>query len=88
MRVASIHDVAPYNPDKFVAQTLIEGDKSNVRIIRLSAGQTLPPHTHAGSDLFLFAAEGQGEIVTDSGPQAVPQGSMIAMTGTQEPQPA
>lgn len=74
MRVVSIHDLAPYNPDKFVAQTLIEGDKSNVRIIRLSAGQTLPPNTHAGSDLFLFAAEGQGEIVTDSGPRRYRRG--------------
>src|SRR6185312_15343851 len=36
------------------ARVLLEGDKTNVRIIRLAAGEALPPHRHGASDLMLY----------------------------------
>ena len=41
MRIVRVQDADGYDPDRFVAQPLIEGDQSNVRIIRLARGRGL-----------------------------------------------
>ena len=46
------------------------------RLIRLSPGQTLPPHRHGESDLMLFVVEGAGVLHTDEGPVAFGAGSL------------
>ena len=84
MKFIDINSVALFNAEKFVAQALLEGEKSNVRIIRLSSGQTLPPHTHGDSDLFLFIVEGEGEFNSENGSQILPCGSLIFMKGSEE----
>ena len=84
MNVVDIGGVAPFDPEKFVAQALLEGANSNVRIIRLAPGQALPPHTHGASDLFLYIVEGEGRFDTESGERVHPAGSLIAMTGSEE----
>lgn len=66
-------DTVDYDTDHLVAVGLLTGNHSNVRMIRLSPGQTLPPHTHGASDLFLYAVEGNGELDTPEG--AVPFGA-------------
>jgi quercetin dioxygenase-like cupin family protein len=83
MEILDITGVAPYDSERFVAQALAQGENSNVRIIRLSPGQTLPPHTHGDSDLFLFAVEGEGRIETESGPRPFPAGSLAVLRGTE-----
>lgn len=84
MDVVNISEVAPFSSEKYVAQALLDGEKSNVRIIRLGPGQTLPPHTHGESDLFLYLVEGQGQFDTESGKHVHPAGSLIFMKGTEE----
>lgn len=84
MDVVNIGDVAPFSSEKFVAQEVIAGEKSNVRIIRLGPGQALPPHTHGDSDLFLYIVEGEGQFDTQAGKHVHPAGSLISMKGSEE----
>jgi quercetin dioxygenase-like cupin family protein len=76
VNITSLSDAPGYDSDRPVAKPLIEGSQSNVRLIRLSPGQTLPPHRHGESDLMLFVVEGAGVLHTDEGPVAFGAGSL------------
>ena len=84
MEIVSLSDGPGYDSNRLVAEPLIEGSQSNVRIIRLSPGQTLPPHRHGSSDLMLFAVEGEGILDTDSGPIVFRAGSLACYRGDEE----
>ena len=58
MDIVNLTDAPPYDPDSFVAVPFLDGDTCNARVIRLSPGQTLPPHRHEPSELMLFVVEG------------------------------
>jgi len=84
MELISLDDAPGYDSDRFVAHPLIEGSKSNVRIIRLSPGQTLPAHRHGDSDLMLFVVEGVGVLETADGPVRFAAGSIAVYAGDEE----
>ena len=66
------------------ATRLLDGEQSNVRIIRLAPGQTLPPHRHGSSDLMLFAAAGDGVLDTTEDAVAFGSGSLAFFRGDEE----
>ncbi|WP_173923055.1 hypothetical protein [Agromyces sp. Marseille-P2726] len=84
MQIIDLGDVAPYDPERFVAQVVATGEHSNVRVFRLSQGQSVPPHTHGHSDVTLFAVEGEGVIETESGQRRFPAGSLATLSGSEE----
>ncbi len=84
MRTIQLTESADYDPDRVVAVGLLAGEHSNVRMIRLSPGQTLPPHTHATSDLFLYAVEGRGELDTPDGAVPFEAGTLAQYAGREE----
>lgn len=84
MKLASIHDVEHAADGTFLAQPLIEGDQSNVRIIRLAGGQALPPHRHASSDLMLYVVDGQGELETPTSVMPFAAGQIAFYQGAEE----
>ena len=84
MEIISLDDAPGYGSDRLVAQPLIEGSVSNVRIIRLSPGQALPPHRHGASDLMLYAVEGAGVLETAEGPVEFAAGSIAFYPGDEE----
>jgi len=84
MKIAHLSDATGYDPSTFVAEPLLDGSVSNVRVIRLSPGQTLPPHTHGVSDLMLHVVEGTSTLVTDQGPQQFTPGSIVFLRGDEE----
>jgi quercetin dioxygenase-like cupin family protein len=84
MHIVTLADAPAYDPDRVVAQPFLDGSQSNVRVIRLSPGQTLPPHTHGTSDLMLYAVEGQGVLTTEGGPVGFAAGSLASYRGDEE----
>ena len=84
MHIIQLDDAPAYDINRLVAEPLIEGSRSNVRIIRLSPGQALPPHRHGASDLMLFAVEGEGVLETDSGTVVFGAGSLAFFGGDEE----
>jgi mannose-6-phosphate isomerase-like protein (cupin superfamily) len=83
VKIVSLHDVG-YDSTRVVAESMVEGSKSSVRIIRLSPGQALPPHRHGASDLMLLAVEGEGVIETEGGPVRFGVGSLAYLRGDEE----
>lgn len=84
MKMTSLADAPAYDSERFVAGPLLDGTQSNVRVIRLSAGQTLPPHTHAASDLMIYIVEGSGILDVDSATVAFAAGSLAFLRGDEE----
>lgn len=84
MEIKRIGDATGYNPEKYVAEELIEGSQSNVRIIRLAPGLALPPHKHGSSDLMLYVVEGTGTLVTETGDREFVEGDIAYVSHTEE----
>jgi len=76
MDTISLSDAPAYDPNRVVAESFLDGSQCNVRVIRLSLGQALPPHTHGSSDLMIFAVEGEATLDTDDGPVRFAAGSL------------
>lgn len=84
MQILSLSDAASHDRDHFVAVPFAEGVHSNARLIRLTPGQTLPPHTHGDSDLMLYAVEGETTIDADEGPVTLAAGHLAVLRGSEE----
>lgn len=84
MKITRISDASGFDPEKYVAEELIEGSQSNVRIIRLAPGIALPPHKHGTSDLMLYVVEGQATLETSSGDTAFVAGDIAYISHEEE----
>ncbi len=84
MEIVSLGDAPGYDVDAVVAQPLLDGSQCNVRIIRLSPGQVLPPHTHGASDLMIYAVEGEGTLEFDADTIPFVAGSVAHYRGDEE----
>ena len=84
MDIITLSEASAYNNDRVVAEPFLEGSQSNVRLIRLSPGQALPPHTHGSSDLMLFAVEGEGVLDTEAGRIGFGAASLAFYRGDEE----
>lgn len=84
MKMTRLADAPDYDSDRFVAAPFLDGSQSNVRIIRLSPGQALPPHTHSTSDLMIYIVEGSGTLAVDGDAVAFVAGSLAYFHGDEE----
>ena len=84
MKMTALADAPDYDTERFVAAPLLDGSQSNVRVIRLSPGQVLPPHTHSTSDLMIYIVDGSGSLDTDGGTVAFVAGSLAYFRGDEE----
>lgn len=84
MKMVKLADAPGYRDDRFVAEPFVDGTQSNVRVIRLSPGQTLPPHTHGGSDLMIYIVEGSGTLDVDGSSVDFDEGSLAFFRGDEE----
>ena len=84
MDIISLSDAPGYDTIRPVAEQLLEGTQSNVRVIRLSPGQVPPPHRHGLSDLMLYAVEGEGILETNGGTVGFAAGSLAFYPGDEE----
>lgn len=84
MKLVTLADASAYDSERVVAEPFLDGSQSNVRVIRLNPGQTLPPHTHGSSDLMIYAVEGEGVLTTDGGHVPFGAGSLAFYRGDEE----
>ncbi|MGI8754741.1 MAG: cupin domain-containing protein [Acidimicrobiales bacterium] len=84
MNLVTLADAPAYDSERVVAEPFLEGSQSNVRVIRLSPGQTLPPHTHGSSDLMIYAVEGEGVVETEDDRVPFGAGSLAFSRGDEE----
>lgn len=84
MKMITLSDAPAYDSERFIAEPLLDGTQSNVRVIRLCPGQSLPPHTHSTSDLMIYIVEGAGTLDVDGTDVAFAAGSLAFFRGDEE----
>ena len=84
MKVVRTQDFGRPQAQRVFATPVLDGDQSNVRIIRLAPGQALPPHRHGASDLMLYSATGEGELDAPEGSVTFNSGSLAFYRGDEE----
>jgi quercetin dioxygenase-like cupin family protein len=84
MEIKNISQSSPSDPEKYVAEEFLEGEQSNVRIIKLARGTSLPPHRHGESDLMLFVSSGSALLETEAGVKEIGGGDMVFISHTDE----
>jgi quercetin dioxygenase-like cupin family protein len=84
MKIARIGDVEAPDTSGLLAIPFLEGEQSNVRIIRVGAGHALPPHRHGTSDLMLYVIAGEAELDTSDGTTPFGAGSLAFYRGDEE----
>jgi quercetin dioxygenase-like cupin family protein len=84
MKTVHIQDFERPAAQGIFATLVLEGDQSNVRIIRLAPGQALPQHRHGVSDLMLYGAAGEGELDLPEGAVKFGAGSLAFYRGDEE----
>jgi quercetin dioxygenase-like cupin family protein len=84
MKIVTLASAPPYSTEKLVAAALLDGTTCNVRVIRLTPGQSVPPHTHGASDLMLFVVEGSGVLDTADGTETITAGTLAHLRGDEE----
>jgi len=84
MKIVTLADAPSFDPTIFVAESWLDGPQSSVRLIRLSPGQALPPHTHGSSDLMLLVVEGEGSLDAPGGTVSLATGTLVHLLGDEE----
>ena len=84
MQLARLAEAPSYDDAHVVAQSFLDAAHCTVRVIKLSPGQVLPPHTHGVSDLMLYVVEGAGHLDTSDGQVAFAVGSLAHLRGDEE----
>jgi quercetin dioxygenase-like cupin family protein len=84
MKLVRIEDIERPEEQDILAKPLLDGDQSDVRIIRLAPGQALPAHRHGASDLMLYVAAGEGQLDLAEGLVAFHTGSLAFYRGDEE----
>jgi mannose-6-phosphate isomerase-like protein (cupin superfamily) len=84
MKLARLEDRQRPTDQGVFAKTLLEGDQSNVRVIRLGPNEALPPHRHGTSDLMLLAVAGDGQLDTSEGAVQFCSGALAFYRGSEE----
>jgi quercetin dioxygenase-like cupin family protein len=84
MKLARLDDAHHATPDQYVALPLIQGAQSSLRLIRLAAGQALPPHRHGSSDLILYVVKGLGELGPPDESVTCERGTVAYLRGDEE----
>lgn len=84
MEIKNISDFKNDDPEKYFAKELIEGNLTNVRIIRLAPGIALPPHKHGSSDLMLYVVEGSAKLEIENGQRDFVAGDIAFISPEEE----
>jgi quercetin dioxygenase-like cupin family protein len=84
MKIKNLSEASPFDPDNYVAEEFLSGEKCNVRVIKLAPGIALPAHRHGQSDLMLYVAEGEAVLETADGPREFIQGELAYISPEEE----
>ena len=64
-------EIERYQPDKHVHVPVFNGERTKVLLLCLSAGLSVPPHTHPGFEVTLQPLRGKAVLPTEDGGEVV-----------------
>ena len=64
-------EIGQYSPDRYVHVPVFEGERTKVILLCLSAGLSVPPHSHPGFEITLQPLCGKAVLPTGEGNEMV-----------------
>ncbi|MFK4996670.1 cupin domain-containing protein [Bacillus sp. N9] len=65
MTIKNVSDVKRFNEGRLVRTQLFQEGKTTAYVLNFLPGQTLPPHPHPDSHVYLYVIEGEGRCTID-----------------------
>jgi quercetin dioxygenase-like cupin family protein len=76
-------EIERYLPDKHVHVPMFNGERTKVLLLCLSAGLTVPPHSHPGFEITLQPLKGKAILPIDNGKEIeLKPGEIFFVDGT------
>jgi len=84
MEKKSLQDVREFGADKLTKRVLFQKGESVAFVLNFQPGQTLPPHKHPGSAVFLLVVEGAGTMTVDGVATEIVRDDAICVGGDEQ----
>lgn len=81
MEKKSLQEVREFGADKLTKRILFQKGESVSFVLNFAPGQTLPPHKHPGTAVFLLVVEGAGTMTVDGVQTEVALNDAICVEG-------
>lgn len=82
MEIKRIHEIERFDPATFVHVPVFRGERTQVLLLCLSAGLTVPPHSHPGFEITLQPLRGKANLpLPDGSTLLLEPGMFIAVDG-------
>ncbi len=84
MEKKPLASVREFKEDKLTKRVLFQKGESVAFVLNFAPGQTLPPHKHPGSAVFLLVVEGAGTMTVDGVQSEVALNDAICVDGEEQ----
>lgn len=84
MEKKSLQEVRDFSEEKFTKRILFQKGESVTFVLNFMPGQSLPPHKHPGSHVFLLVIEGSGTITVDGVETKVSKDDVVVCEGEEQ----
>ncbi len=84
MERKSLQEVRDFSEEKFTKRVLFQKGESVVFVLNFMPGQSLPPHKHPGTNVFILVQEGKGIINVDGVETAVSTNDALVCEGEEQ----
>jgi quercetin dioxygenase-like cupin family protein len=84
METKAFADVERYQPEKHVMVSVLDGERTKVRLLCLSPGAIVPSHGHPGFEVTLQPLQGKGVLSADDGGEVVLEPGQIHLANSAE----
>lgn len=84
MQKQKVSDYQEFTSDKFTKRIIFKEGESTVFVLNFEPGQTLPPHKHPGTNVYLLVLQGEGTLTIDGKEHPVIKDDVILCDGEEE----
>ena len=84
MNKQNLDQFLEYNNERFTKRIIFKAGDSTVFVLNFAPGQSLPPHKHPGSNVYLLLIEGTGTFTIDNTDTKVVKNDVLLCTGDEE----
>lgn len=84
MKRVNLKDIEKYDEKKFLRSDVVKGDRSQVLLLCLTPGQSVPAHRHEGYEILLHVLDGVVEVTLDGEQMTLQSGDIILVDGAND----
>lgn len=84
MEVKALSSFQEYSDERFTKRVVYQKGDSVAFVLNFMPGQTLPPHKHPGTEVYLLVLTGHGTMTADGEQKAVNEGDIINVGGEEQ----